>query len=73
MLKLSAETKFNIQHFEIFFLFFPENKNMFFCFLFFFLFFFFLGGGGGWGVGWGGGGQYQLVIACGISPESGKG
>ena len=68
MLKLSAETKFNIQHFEIFFLFFPENKNMFFCFFFVF---FFLGGGG---VGWGGGsGQYQLVIACGISPESGKG
>ena len=24
-----AETKFNIQHFEIFFLFFPENKNLF--------------------------------------------
>ena len=37
---MSAETKFNIQHFEIFFLFFPENKNLFF-------FFFFLGGGGG--------------------------
>ena len=48
MFKLSAETKFNIQHFEIFFLFFPENKNLFF------------------------GGQYQLVIACGISPESEK-
>ena len=30
MFKLSAETKFNIQHFEIFFLFFPENKNLFF-------------------------------------------
>ena len=27
---MSAETKFNIQHFEIFFLFFPENKNLFF-------------------------------------------
>ena len=38
MFKLSAETKFNIQHFEIFFLFFPENKNLFFCFFF--------GGGG---------------------------
>ena len=36
MFKLSAETKFNIQHFEIFFLFFPENKNLFF----------FWGGGG---------------------------
>ena len=30
MFKLSAEKKFNIQHFEIFFLFFPENKNLFF-------------------------------------------
>ena len=30
MFKLSAETKFNIQHFEIIFLFFPENKNLFF-------------------------------------------
>ena len=30
MFKLSAETKFNIQRFEIFFLFFPENKNLFF-------------------------------------------
>ena len=30
MFKLSAETKFNIQHFEIFILFFPENKNLFF-------------------------------------------
>ena len=30
MFKMSAETKFNIQHFEIFFLFFPENKNLFF-------------------------------------------
>ena len=30
MFKLSAETKFNIKHFEIFFLFFPENKNLFF-------------------------------------------
>ena len=30
MFKLSAETKINIQHFEIFFLFFPENKNLFF-------------------------------------------
>ena len=49
MFKLSAETKFNRQHFEIFFLFFPENKNLFF------------------------GGQYQLAIACGISPESEKG
>ena len=39
---MSAETKFNIQHFEIFFLFFPENKNLFF--------FFFFGGGGGGGV-----------------------
>ena len=48
MFKLSAETKFNIQHFEIFFLFFPENKNLLF------------------------GGQYQLVLACGISPESEK-
>ena len=56
MFKMSAETKFNIQHFEIFFLFFPENKNLFF----------FFGGGGG------GGGEYQLVIACGISPESEK-
>ena len=36
MFKMSAETKFNI-HFEIFFLFFPENKNPFF------------GGGGGGG------------------------
>ena len=26
---MSAETKFNIQHFEIFFLFFPEKKNLF--------------------------------------------
>ena len=26
MFKLSAETKFNIQHFELFF---PENKNLF--------------------------------------------
>ena len=34
MFRLSAETKFNIQHFEIFFLFFPENKNLF---VFFFL------------------------------------
>ena len=59
MFKLSAETKFNIQHFEIFFLFFPENKNLFF-----------FGGGGGGGAG---PGQYQLVIACGISPESEKG
>ena len=56
MFKLSAETKFNIQHFEIFFLFFPENKNLFF-----------------WGGGGRGGGQYQLVMACGISPESEKG
>ena len=32
MFKLSAETKFNIQHFEIFFLFFPENKNLLFFF-----------------------------------------
>ena len=30
MFKLSAETKFNIQRFEIFFLFFPENKNLLF-------------------------------------------
>ena len=30
MFKMSAETKFNIQHFEIFLLFFPENKNLFF-------------------------------------------
>ena len=30
MFKLSAETKFNIQHFEIFFLFFSEIKNLFF-------------------------------------------
>ena len=29
-MKMSAETKFNIQHFEIFFLFFPENKSLFF-------------------------------------------
>ena len=41
---MSAETKFNIQHFEIFFLFFPENKNLFF---FFFFFLFSFGGGGG--------------------------
>ena len=39
MFKLSAETKFNIQHFEIFFLFFPQNKNL--LFFFFFVFFFF--------------------------------
>ena len=49
-MKMFAETKFIIQQFEIFFLFFPENKkNSFF------------------------GGKYQLVIACGISPESEKG
>ena len=34
MFKLSAETKFNIRHFEIFFLFFPENKNLLFFFFF---------------------------------------
>ena len=50
MFKLSAETKINIQRFEIFFLFFPENKKPVFL-----------------------GGQYQLVIVCGISPESEKG
>ena len=44
MFKMSAETKFNIQHFEIFFLFFPENKNLLF-------FFFFFWGGGGVGGG----------------------
>ena len=44
MFKLSAEQKFNIQHFEIFFLFFPENKNLFFW----------LGGGV---CVWGGGGN----------------
>ena len=27
---MSAETKFDKQHFEILFLFFPENKNLFF-------------------------------------------
>ena len=42
---MSAETKFNIQHFEIFFLFFPENKNLF-CFCFFVCLFFFWAGGG---------------------------
>ena len=50
-MKMFAETKFIIQQFEIFFLFFPENKKKMF----------FLGG------------KYQLVIACGISPESEKG
>ena len=50
MFKMSAETKFNIQPFEIFFLFFPENKKKTVF-----------------------GGKYQLVIACGISPESEKG
>ena len=29
MFRMSAETKFNIQHFEIFFLFFLENKSLF--------------------------------------------
>ena len=41
-------TKFNIQHFEIFFLSFPENKNLFF----------FLGGGGGGG---GAGGEISSI------------
>ena len=76
MFKLSAETKFNIQHFEIFFLFSQKTKTCFFFFFFFFFFllffffffFFFLGGGGGGAAG----GRYQLVIACGISPESEK-
>ena len=30
MFKMSAETKFNMQHFEIVFLSFPENNNLFF-------------------------------------------
>ena len=47
---MSTETKFNIQHFEIFFLIFPKKQQPAF----------FLG-------------KYQLVIACGISPESEKG
>ena len=49
MFKLSAETKFNIQRFEIFFLIFPRKQKPVFL------------------------GQYQLVIACEISPESEKG
>ena len=46
---MSAETKFNIQHFEIFFLFFPENKNLFF-FVCFFVCVCVWGGGGGGGA-----------------------
>ena len=56
-MKMFAETKFIIQQFEIFFLLFPENKKH--CFF--------------GGFFWAGGGEYQLVIACGISPESEKG
>ena len=48
MFKMSAEAKFNIQHFEIFFLFLPRKQKPVF------------------------GEKYQLVIACGISPESEK-